>query len=819
MHSVIRRRGSTTVLAVAIAALLLCLGTPGVIADSVVSLSELQVERVNGQLYEVSVRVEGESSGQQSIEIGFFYTEQRTRRHNLIGIATVMPIEAGEWLRPGVNWDTSSLNPGLYKLRAIVMDDPGVYAEFWEDEAAGVYEYVIVQQAGAGLVWPSEDVSLQLVEEILCSMDWDKLSGNPTPTATLQSVWNLGGESIDPADPTDLLARGTVTLIDEDGSSASPSEPFEVGGAIIGTEIAPGTSADLRILGFDLHSFVRATLIEYIDETKPYEDQIKLGSPIPVRMAMTFSTPSASEIAGSLQGFTVYLPATTDPQLPAPNVFSLYTDVEDFIFPNRETCSTSADEAVYGSSTIPPVPSLTSGFRWDTYVVGGNAPGKADTIYVLNRFGDYGERPTYSVVERAEDGRRTATPIDIVARPAVGVGVDPNAKTNKPVLFFTAPDGYLRGLLDDGAVFNTAWQPDEWTHNAIRVPSLSGELSPPALAPRPQPDKRTSAQDPTEFVVVGSSEGLYIYQLTFGGAGVPAEYYKYEGYSVRTDLAPFIVSNPNDEWLVYFFAQKQGESAVKLWGANISRKEEPDSAVLFLGGDLPSTEIVGAMRSDGTEDTAILFFGTKNGKVHAVDANYIATGNRLADGPSIGQEILGMRVVASDAADPTTYSIYANAKTNRLHRVVAVGAGAFFQFGGVETYAPRFSNQYLMSAPLEVLPETADSPGLIFLTYEGGPLVVLDLGLEDVARSMRVSVWRPVWKDDQLSQLRIPFEFPGAGFTRPVVARIAEIGTDVRLLIGSAGSDGRVYAFDLSVEIITPPDADEAAEGSEPVSP
>jgi len=191
MGNVFRRRRDAAAAVGALIGLLLCVGGPSAVAGSTVSLSDLEFEQVSGRLFELSVRVEGISTALSSTQIGFFYTEQRTRRHNLIEVATVMPIAVGDWLRPGVRWDTSELNPGLYKLRAVVMDDPGVSAENWEDEDAGTYRYVIVDQEGPGLIWPSEDISLRLKDEILCSMDWDKLDDNLRPNATLQSVWNL----------------------------------------------------------------------------------------------------------------------------------------------------------------------------------------------------------------------------------------------------------------------------------------------------------------------------------------------------------------------------------------------------------------------------------------------------------------------------------------------------------------------------------------------------------------------------------------------------------------------------------------------------
>jgi hypothetical protein len=605
-------------------------------------------------------------------------------------------------------------------------------------------------------------------------------------------------------------------------------------------------SARVDVRDIDLDEFVRQALLVHIDWNSPITDQLELGTPILMRMGMSFSTPTeTSALSDLLKGFDAYLPPITDPARPDSQAFRLYTDVEEWAFPQIGNCSTETEVPFYASSTIPPIPSLTSlQASWDTYVVGGDAPGDEDTIYILNQYGRipdakfYQNSNGYPVVARNADGTRGTSPATVLSTIAVGIGTDPVSagQTEKPVLFFTGNDGYLRGLLDSAQSINTTWSPDGWIQNAVAVPNngqVDGRpvLTPPALAPRPDATKETYDQDVTQFVVVGSGTGLYVYQLTFGGAGTSALYQAYEGYEVRTDFAPFVVSTSGGDWVTYFFAKKSGESSLKLWGANLSDKSDPETVMLLLGGDEPSTEIVCPVRSDGgSEETSFMFFGTQDGRVHAIHVGFLDATTSIQDALRVDGEILGLRVVAS--VDPESaekierYRIYANATTNRLHYVEATPSGRNLVFGTPgEPIAPRFSNQKEMFTSLEVLPGNGERPGLIFLTYRDGPLVVLDLELNDVRNSMRVEVWEDVLTAEDRQTFAkwlpivIPFEFPGTGFLRPVVSRNTQReGEGPRLLIASAdGSNRGVYAFDLSVSI--EPHSDGETGETEPVSP
>jgi len=826
-------RGVATL--VAAVAVVLLAAVPAGTADMgapQVSLSDLRCEQVgqDARLYEVSVRVESAAPQAQSVEIGFFFTEERTRRHNLIGIVTVILVDADDWVRPGIQWDTSGLNPGLYKLRAVVMDTPDVSVENWRDEEEKTYDYVAVLLPDAGLVWPPKDVRLVLTkdstagEEILCSMDWDRLDGYPTPTASLADVWNVGGQTITAgAGTSQLLVRGVVTLTGEDGVDSAPTT-FDFGGTIDPAELAipPGEAATtVAVKRVDLERFVRAAIELYVEQEKESGAvRLRLGDPIAIRTALEFRTSDieGKSIAGSLQSFLAYMPASTDPALSGATVFSLYTDVEDFVFPRQTTCATSPDTAITPSLSVPPIPSLDTGLRWNTYVIAADDGG--DKIYLLSRRGQYGGiyGSPFPVQARDDAGVPTGAPASILPRPAVGVGEDRSATrpVNRPVLFFCADDGFLRAFMDLGTSLSPQ-SPDGWTANAVRVPAGSnGALSPVAVLPRPSVDMYTIGQDATEFVIVGSAQGLYVYRVEFGATGGSALYRSYEGYNVSTAFAPFAVKS-GAKRLVYFFARKEGETVSRLWSVDVSSLAAPASVVLLVGGDVPSTELTAARTADLGEDLTYLFFGTEGGRIYTVDTTSGAVGAAVADVRSLGSPIMGVRAVVSATA--TSYDVYANTSANQLFRLSANVTGGSLRYAQETPYSPPYSNEYLMGPLLEILPPNSEHPGMIFLSYAGGPLVALDL--EDPDQLMLIDVWADVWSGGAVRPAELaltPFEFLGCadgrcgGFSALTVARSG--GEDRRLLLQSA--NGAVYAFDLTASIRS---ASEAAGGTAPVSP
>jgi hypothetical protein len=839
MRSAMWEGSRVAAVAVAAAVVVLLVGMTGGTANadaSSVLLSDLQSEFISftdggGSTYEVSVRVESASSSALSVEIGFFYTEERTRRHNLIGIATVVLMDTGDWVRPGIRWNTEGLNPGLYKLRAVVMNAPGVSVENQRDD--GGYDYVAVLLQDAGLVWPPQEVRLVLTEnqtigeEILCSMDWDRLDGYPTPTASLPNVWNVGSKTITASETggSQLLVRGVVSLLGEDGVSVATSS-FDFGGSIEPTqlEISPGTPAPtLAVKRVDVQQFVRAAVELYVEQERDKGDvQLRLGSPISIRTALEFTTSDidGKSIARSLQSFRAFLPASTDPTLPEANVFSLYTDVEDYVFPRQGSCSTSPDTAVVMSSSVPPVASIDTGVRWNTYVVA--TEGSGDKIYLLSRRGQYGGiyGSPVSVFAREGTGATTAAAARITSRPAVGVGADPSSGfSKKPVLFFCADDGYLRAFMDLGTSFSRVWNPDGWTANAVQVPvGQDLALSPPAVMPRPQIDRYVFQQDSTEYAIVGSSQGLYVYRLEFGGTTGQALFRAYEGYDVSTELTPFAVKR-GAKRLVYFFARKDGETVTRLWAVDLSTTLAPSSVVLLVGGDTPSTEITAAKTSEVGEDLTYIFFGTRDGKIYAVNTTAGTVGDAVATVPVLGSQIIGVKSVVS--SDGTEYHVYANTTANRLFHLVATTGTSSLRFSAETAYSPPYSNEYLMGPSLEILPgESLQRPGMLFLSYQGGPAVALDLASPDTL--LMIDAWAGVWNEDATRPTELtltPFEFFGCDpvgceeFGAPIVMRSG--GGDRRLLLPSAS--GTVYAFDLTASIGT---ADSENTGTiTPISP
>ncbi|HDS29165.1 MAG TPA: hypothetical protein ENN96_01630, partial [Candidatus Acetothermia bacterium] len=743
-------QGAAAVLAAA--ALFLAISVTGNPSDgdsAPILLSDLQYELVSGSLetdrtYEINVRVESGSESPQSAEIGFFYTEQRTRRHNLIGIATAFLLSRGDWVLSSIRWNTAGLNPGLYGLQAVVLGTPEIVVE-GEDSVAVIL-------ADTGLVWPPQEVRLELAEEVLCSMDWDRLDGYPTPRATLFDIWNVGSRPITATDSgaSQLLVRGVVTLLDEEAAAASTSV-FDLSGTpalvvLSPSPLAAGAAApSTAFVRVDLNRFVREAITLYVEQQQDVDEvTLRLGSPIPIRTALEFTTDDISQkpLARSLQSFRAFLPSTTDPQATSSAWFSLYTDVEDFIFPRHETCSTSPETPGNLSPSVLPVASLEHAAAWNTYVVVETSSG-GDEIYLLSRRGQYGGiyGSPIPVLARNDAGIPTTMAAKITARPVVGVGADPAAGfSRKPVLFFCGDDGFLRAYMDLGNTFSRVWNPDGWSSNAVRVPTGSDKaLSPPAVIPRVQPERFSFQQDATEYVVVGSSEGLYVYRLEYGGTTGQALFRSYTGYNVMTEFPPFVVKRGTRR-LVYFFARRDTETTTRLWAVDVSTTALPTSVVLLLGGDTPSTEIVAAKDGDLAEDLTYLFFGTRDGKVYAVNTTSGTVGMPEAE-RTLGNRILGVRAVAS--TESTGYEVYANTEGNRLFRIPAAVVGTTLQLSTEEAFNPPYSNEYIMASALEVMPGRGDRPGMLFLTYEAGPVVGLDL--ENPNQLLVIDVWENVW--------------------------------------------------------------------------
>jgi len=732
----------------------------------------------------------------RAIEIGFFFTEEYTRRHNLIGTATVMPLATDEPLRPGVVWDTTSLNPGLYKLIAIVMDDPAVAAEnrtLIEAPDVYAYDYLKIIAAGEARVWPPETVFTGDTMVDLCSTTWDE--GGSLMVGLLTELWNLGAESISRAN---LTITGFAELVGSDQGARIVENAVLVPSVAIDTGQKGKLTLTLRLEEF----------IDVVFEELLTDEPIELGSPLPIRLGLTFAT---STTPGPLESFSIYLPPETDPQAGTAGAYvSLFTDIEEWTFPHA--CAAEADATMsIGAVNLAPVPE--PGLRGRVCVVSDA------TIFLIKNSGDLLDSRSFSSA--------------ITSRPTIGYGF--TGFTEHPIFYFVTADGLLHSLAAPDGFSDVGEGP------AIEVPTADSPAgnadAPPvsraAILPIPyeeDPDTGSSVSDSdqpaTQYVIVGSGAGLHVYRAD------GSLYTSYEGYSVDTRFAPRAVSDSEAATadVVFFFGTNATTDEYGLYAVDVAENVESGDLALLLDSPATTEMVLGEIERPigGDRKDAYLLFGTEDGTLYAVNVREGKTVTRTGDIQeyALGTQPLGLQVVEHVREDDGVQSlrVYANGADRRVY-LVTLGYNASVRLylgddpaiaDDADIWKPRLSNLNPLERPLEILgPGKAGSgsPGLLLLSYgsagppaSAGPLAVFDL--DDPTELVSVLVWGQTQTDFLLSSSGV--------FTSPVVS-IAPAG--YRLVVGESRLDGQgaVYAFDLKDRVVSAGGA--AASEGDPVDP
>jgi len=740
-------------------------------------------QAVAGNVIEVSVLVENSGAEQSpNLEIGFFYTEARTYRHGLIGKTTIDRMEPGTKLRPTVYWDTVNLTQGIYHIVAAVLGDPiPVTVNSTAIDPTDATDFVMIIRDGSPVIWPEVDGALKDYSKtltgpiLLCSTEWSTEpeysgAGAHRVTPAQFTFTNLGSETIE---------TGTVRTSFLFASDLN-ADPIYLEENAFSQTVASGAKRNLEFF-VDLGLLAAKAYDELDDEV------IVLGETVSVHLVFEF-TPTAEEAI-------VYYPA-----LDTGLSIHLSPDVEEFVFPERSTCSfaagSSSSATAAASTSIAAITVAPAGGQYGrTYIASGSS------LYALNRIGEYaGESSSVDV---------GAT---ITAPPVWGY-LERGTGTDTALIFLVSEDGSLTVVADELSFITLASQQlgfksesfalyteDDWGTGSIAVSSSA--LTKPAFVYSDSEDQII------DQICVGAEDGIHWYSTE----GI--ETHHEENVVVDVDKGLIVTTLGSDD-MAYAFCYGTIASGTGLIASNNTHADSGGlaSKVMYSSPAAVSTELAYGEFVTGSQSARFALFGTATGDLVIVDANDTARtfpSNQTLD--LSNEPIAGVTVVGSGTDQCT---LYVNDR-QWIYELLVTGVTS----SGLPSIAPlRRTLQPSPSAtlsmihPIEIL-TMDDETTLLFATYsQSGSDQTQVAGFvvpsrEDQSASevelspIRVELWA-----DPFSAIPSPsgtepktaeFLFAGEAFTQPVTA--ARTYNGYRMLVGaSEDGEGRVYSFDLSV--------------------
>lgn len=796
-------------LLVAAAVVFLVLAPAGALAETtVVDLSDVafrvltkttsidleEDQATAGDIVELTVEAEKKPSADpQSVQVAFFYTEERSKRHNLIGVATTRAITADVTLRPTVYWDTTLLTPGIYEIEVFEWKDGAP-----TDPEANLKgeETLKILREDETVVWPSIDGALGyeiLGKEALfaptpCTLNWTfGLDTNPPFVFTNLGTLDLQTLSVN----VEVIVENDAW--DEPQSQALPDPEVDL------EPVAAGERGTATIT-LPYNDLFDGSFAAVFDATPADANGFRF-----IDLDAAFSMSIGFTIRPGANGTPAFDPdKILLPTIEASWTYSIYPRIRKFVFPSPAACcAPTIDEEdaapcpahAISDVTVAPV----VGPSGIAYLAAGNA------LYELTAAGGF----RMSIDLGAGGG--------VVRRPVWGYKPSDQTRT---LVFVATADGRIHALegstlgYEDVGFAYAGFDGGNWASGILTLDS----------ADVAQPQVLRSESDLVSFLVVGSADGIW----AFDAAG---RLWKdsFSGYDIDTDSG-IVVATKNGTDLpgyAFFFGKEasntQGGTTDTLYAADLTRSVTTGTvptigvkgiyAVAVFAGT-PSTPL-SLRRIAGKE---YVLFGTENGEVIAIDAedawnstdsagfatNVSVLRWEIASGAQ-ATKIVGVEIVEQANA----YTLYAN--TARLLYRVELTTSPLGLAATPTELAPSLSRSSTMtSAPLIGTGLiTGENDEFVFVRYgaEGNSVIagfvvrpgsVGDVEIHDLV----VRVWEPAGGVESMKKnaLYARFRFPVEGATEPVLVSPFGPGSPLRYLYvaGSGPAGGLLHGLDLT---------------------
>ena len=756
-------------------------------------------QAIAGDIIEVSVgAVNVGSEPSSNLQIAFFYTEERSSRHNLIGISTTDAIEGGEAIRPTVYWDTTYLTPGIYIIVAAATSESA--SEISQNKiktmtAEGTIEEpktLKILYEGEAVIWPTVEGALNVDSDDvlqgipLCSFEWydsytapfsfTNLGMVPLESLAVAMSLRLTGDAWEDAD-TQSLPGVDVAKVVEPGAKVNANIEWQSLDLIDATFAAVFGALPRDSRGFKFASLDQA-----------YE------------MALTFTiTP------GSNPSPTFGPVSLTHPGGATGKGFAVYPELLDFVFPAPAACSLGTSSEIAGATCssagagaihVPPA----AGRSGMTYLAA------ADELFALNRSG------------KAKDCAKLG---DVITRqPVWGLASSEtfgSLNRETAVVFAVTDVGEVHAfeastIANSGIVtdFAEADLPG-WADGVLDM--RSGAASVAVAAPY----LVFGDDEFLQYIIVASEQEIRtLARESDVASGMPwASVTSHDidadgGIVVATKREQNGISRPDRPGYAFFFGRRTGTSGRTrgaLYAANLRMPEDVKGITSFDIGAEPTTTL--ALWEH--DDREFVFFGTAAGEIVALsgkDAWGGASGGFVTSLQIETRALMDRQikpVVGFDIVeDNGSYSVYAST-ASRLYVMPIRIDGASIEFGEPAELQPSLSRRpdaEMTSGPVVVAGLVGHAGVFVNYTVLGDEMVA---GFS-VAKSAEggysiddivVRLWTPAEGTGLMSEsLYATFQYKVSDPTQPIVARIG--GSDWRLLISAtSGSSGRLYAFDI----------------------